>query len=344
MAATQSAVLRRAPSARSVGIITALSLAVLVLGRAVGAADAAQVQTFTIIFIAIVVEALPFIMLGAFVSGIVAVYVSDRSFARIARLPVGLQIPLSALGGFAFPVCECGSIPVARRLIARGIHPSAGLSFMVASPIFNPIVLAATWAAYAPRGLGPQMVAGRAGLGLVIAGAAGWALGTDDGDGFFDRIKSQGSSGSCCGDSACATGTSRPRALADHVAAEFFALGKYLVAGAALAAAIQAVIPQSLISGFARTPLIGSIVLMLVAFISSLCSQSDAFVAVSFSQFPVGSQLSFLVLGPTLDAKLAFLYGASFRKRFVVMFAAVVVPLVLAGALIFEIAVRWGQT
>lgn len=342
--ASQSIALRRAPSVRVPGAIMALSVALLLAGRAVGLADAVQMQTFTIIFTAIVVEALPFIMLGAFVSGIVAVYVSDKAFARVARLPVPLQVPLAAVGGFAFPVCECGSIPVARRLIARGIHPSAGLSFMVASPIFNPIVLAATWAAYAPRGLGPQMVAGRAGLGLILAGAAGWALGSDGGDGFFDRVKAQAGGGSCCSDASCTTGSSRPRALADHVAAEFFALGKFLVAGAALAAAIQALIPQSLVSGFARTPLMGSLVLMLIAFISSLCSQSDAFVAVSFSQFPVGSQLSFLVLGPTLDAKLAFLYGASFRKRFVVLFAALVIPLVLAGALVFEVAMRWGQT
>lgn len=342
--ATQSVVLRRAPSASALAMILCASLAMLLVGRSVGAADGAQVQTFTVIFTAIVVEALPFILLGAFVSGIVAVYVSDRAFSRVARLPVPLQVPLAAVGGFAFPVCECGSIPVARRLIARGIHPSAGLSFMVASPIFNPIVLAATWAAYSPRGFGPQMVLGRAGLGLIIAVAVGWALGADDGEGFFDRVRQQaGARSSCCETDCCPSESGRPRALADHVAAEFFALGKFLVAGAALAAAIQAVIPQSLISGFARTPLIGSLVLMLIAFISSLCSQSDAFVAVSFAQFPVGSQLSFLVLGPILDFKLAFLYGASFRKRFVIMFAGLVLPLVLAGALVFELVVGWGQ-
>ena len=341
--ATQSLVLRRGLSARAVGTTVSLSLAVLLMGRLVGVADQVPVQTFTVIFTAIVIEALPFILLGAFVSGIVAVYVSDASFARLAGLPVALQVPLAAVGGFVFPVCECGSIPVARRLIGRGIHPSAGLSFMVASPIFNPIVLAATWAAYSPRGLGPEFVAGRAALGLTIAVLAGWALGIDDRDGFYDRIRETAGDGSCCSSSSCGAVSSRPRALSGHVAEEFFALGKFLIAGAALAAAIQAVIPQSVISGFARTPVIGSLVLMLIAFISSLCSQSDAFVAVSFAQFPVGSQLSFLVLGPTFDAKLAFLYGASFRKRFVVMFAALVLPLVLAGALVFEVAMRWGQ-
>ena len=133
MAISQSVVLRRAPAVHAAGAIMGLSLAVLLAGRVAGLADAAQMQTFTVIFTAIVVEALPFIMLGAFVSGIVAVYVSDNSFARVARLPVPLQVPLAAVGGFAFPVCECGSIPVARRLIARGMHPSAGLAFMVAS-------------------------------------------------------------------------------------------------------------------------------------------------------------------------------------------------------------------
>lgn len=95
-------------------------------------------------------------------------------------------------------------------------------------------------------------------------------------------------------------------------------------------------LPQSLISGVARTPIIASVALMGVAFVSSLCSEADAFVAVSFTQFPLGSQLAFLVFGPVVDAKLAFLYGATFRRRFVARLVIVTVPVVLAGSLWFE--------
>lgn len=338
MAASSHAIaLGRAPSTRAVAIVGAFSLLLLIGGRLAGVADVPRAQTFAIIFTAIVVEALPFMLLGAFVSGLVEVYVSDATFQRIGGLPVPLQLPVAALGGFAFPVCECGSVPVARRLIARGVHPSAGLAFMLASPIFNPIVLASTWAAYSSRGLAAQMVAGRAGLGLLLALVAGWAFGADG----VRQILSKGSEATKCHKSCCSSpAPTKRRALAEHVAADFFSLGKFLIAGAALAASMQAVIPQSVVAGFARTPIIASLALMIVAFISSLCSEADAFVAVSFTQFPLGSQLAFLVAGPVLDFKLVFLYGAAFRRRFVGALALVVVPVVLAGALWFEVLVR----
>ncbi|MGH2808701.1 MAG: permease [Actinomycetota bacterium] len=121
--------------------VIAVAVVGLVLGsRLLGLAEQPIAQTFTIVFTAIVVEAIPFVLLGATVSAIIEVYVSDRTFQRVAGLPVPLQLPLAAMGGFAFPVCECGSVPVARRLIGRGMHPSAGVAFMLASPIFNPIV------------------------------------------------------------------------------------------------------------------------------------------------------------------------------------------------------------
>src|SRR5687768_1135273 len=148
----------RFPWAAVIGVVLVV-LAFLL--RLTDLGETAGAQTFTLIFTAIVVEALPFVLLGAVVSGAIEVFVGDRSIDRIARLPLWLQMPAAALGGVAFPVCECGSVPVSRRLISRGIHPAAGITFMLASPIFNPIVLASTWFAYSSRGLGWQMVAGR---------------------------------------------------------------------------------------------------------------------------------------------------------------------------------------
>src|ERR671930_567492 len=81
---------------------------------------------------------------GAIVSAAIAVFVPDTAFARLARLPRALQVPGAALAGVGFPVCECGSVPVARRLLARGMDPAAGLASMLAAQIFNPIVLAST--------------------------------------------------------------------------------------------------------------------------------------------------------------------------------------------------------
>lgn len=312
-------------------------VAFLVAGRLLGVGDAAPAQTFSIIFTAIVVEAVPFVLLGAVVAGVIEVFVSDRLLGRITRLPSALQLPAAALGGFAFPVCECGSVPVARRLIRRGVHPGAGVAFMLASPIFNPIVLLSTWVAYSPRGLGGQMVSARAGLGLVTALAAGWALG---GDGAHQLLRERIDVRSGATDHDHVHTTGRARVFLGHVTGDFFFMAKFLIVGAALSASFQTLLPQSLVSGVARTAVVGTLALMAIAFVSSLCSEADAFVAVSFTQFPFGAQLAFLVFGPIYDFKLAFLYGAAFRKRFLISLALIVVPVVLAGSLLVEVILR----
>ena len=313
--------------------LAGLGAGILLLSVAVRLGAPAAGQTFVLIFTSIVVEALPFVLLGALVSALIEVYVPDRTFVRIARLPVALQLPAAAMGGLAFPVCECGSVPVARRLIARGMHPSAGIAFMVAAPVLNPVVLASTYVAYSGRGLAWQMVGGRAALGLLLALVVGWALGHERAT---QLLRSP------AGATPAPHGEVRGRKeeVVEHLAHDFFFMGRFVIAGAALAAALQTVIPQSLVSGVARTPIVGALALMAIAFVLSLCSEADAFVAVSFTPFPLGAQLAFLVFGPVVDAKLAFLYGATFRRRFVLRLVTVAVPVVLAGSLWFEAWVR----
>ena len=332
MVATPSTLAPRALPGYHLRILAVLSVVLIVLGRVLGVGEAGAVETFVLIFTSIVVEALPFVLLGAAVSALIEVYVSDRAFDRLARLPVPLQVPGAALGGLAFPVCECGSVPVARRLIARGLHPAAGLAFMLAAPIVNPVVLLSTVVAYRGLGIGTEMVVGRAALGLLLAAVAGWAIGAH---GAHDLLRPRPDEPDVHGRGR----TDRSSAFVEHLTGDFFFMGRFIVIGAGLAALLQTVIPQSVVSGVARTPLIASVALMGVAFVLSLCSEADAFVAVSFTQFPLSAQMAFLVFGPVVDAKLSFLYGATFRRRFVGRLVVVAAPVVLAGSLWFEAVV-----
>jgi len=322
--ATLDATARRT-SALPLVLLVPLLAALVLIARAAGLGDVEVAETFVLIFTSIVIEALPFILLGALVSAGIEVFVPHTWFDRLARAPAALQLPGAALGGMAFPVCECGSVPVARRLIARGMHPAAGIAFMLAAPIVNPVVLFSTWVAYAGRGLGAEMVMGRAVLGVVLAIAAGWALGGERGD---EMLRER--------DEPVHRTGSKPRAFADHLAGDFFFMGRFVVLGGALAALLQTALPQSLVTGVATTPVVGALALMGVAFVLSLCSEADAFVAVSFTPFPIGAQMAFLVFGPVVDAKLALLYGATFRRRFVLRLVTVAVPVTLAGSLWFE--------
>jgi uncharacterized membrane protein YraQ (UPF0718 family) len=230
------------------------------------------------------------------------------------------------------PVCECGSVPVARRLILRGLSPAAGVAFMLAAPILNPIVLASTWVAYGSAGRAAEMTAARAGLGLIVAVAAGWLIGRG-GDPLL-RARPGNDDGARAGDphDHGASG------FVEHLATDFVFMGRYLVLGAAVAALLQTVVPQEALSSVADAPVVGALALMALAVALSLCSEADAFVAVSFTAFPLGSQLAFLVVGPVVDVKLAVLYGATFRRRFVLQVLMIVVPVALAGALLFDAA------
>jgi uncharacterized membrane protein YraQ (UPF0718 family) len=305
-----------------------LAVVAVAAARAAGVAESQVLATFGVVFVSIVVEALPFILMGAVASAVIAVFVPARVFARIGRLPHPLQVPAAAAAGLAMPVCECGSVPVARRLILRGLNPQAGIAFMLAAPVLNPIVLASTWVAYGATGSALEMTVARAALGLAVAVTGGWAIGRAGGRDLLRPWKEDVPDDHGQG--------ARGRAFAEHVAGDFLFMARFLVLGAAIAAALQTALPQDVLSGVAGAPVIGALALMGMAVVLSLCSEADAFVAVSFTAFPLGSQLAFLVLGPVVDAKLAVLYGATFRRRFVLRLLAIAVPIALAGALLFD--------
>jgi uncharacterized membrane protein YraQ (UPF0718 family) len=311
----------------------ATALWVLVVGvmaaREGGLSGVPAFATFGVIFASIVVEALPFILLGAVVSAAMAVWVPDRAFRRVGRLPRALQLPGAAVAGVAFPVCECGSVPVARRLISRGVHPSAGIAFMLSAPILNPIVIASTWTAFGGGARGWELVGGRCLLGLIIAMVAGLVVGRRA-EGLLREVDPVGAAHDH------EHGAGGMRAFCEHVVGDFVFMGRFLVLGAALSALVQTVVPQTVLAGVAGTAVLGILAMMALAFALSLCSQADAFVATSFSAFSPGAQLAFLVLGPMADTKLTVLYGATFRRAFVLRLLAVAVPLCLAGGLLLD--------
>ncbi|WP_081686080.1 permease [Candidatus Solirubrobacter pratensis] len=315
------------PSLSLVAGVAALVAAAVVFGRLAAVGEYGRLQTFLVIGTSIVVEALPFVLLGAAVSAAIEVFAPDRWFAAIARLPLRLQVPCVALAGIAMPVCECGSVPVARRLIVRGVHPAAGVAFMLAAPVINPVVLFSTAVAYHGRNQ-LEMVLGRAGLGLLVAIVVGTIVARKGvplrGEEHHAHHQHEGA---------------RVRGFVDHLAADLLLMGKFIVLGAALAAAMQTAVPQSVFTGALTSPFFGALIMIVLAFVLSLCSEADAFVAVSFIQFPLSSQLAFLAAGPVLDTKLAMLYGGTFGRAFVLRLAAVIVPVVLAGSLLFGLAV-----
>lgn len=317
----------------AVAVIAGL-IGVAALLQVVDPASLPAAQNFILVFSSLLIEAIPFILLGALVSATIEVFVPPRMFEKLTLLPRPLQLPASALAGMAFPVCECGSVPVARRLASKGLAPGAAITFMLAAPILNPIVLASTFVAYRGRDIMWPMVLGRAGLGLLAAVAVGWVIGSrtkgellrarpGDADHAHDHDHEGSRMGSFFG----------------HLSGDFVFMGRYLVFGAAVAAALQTFVPQSVIGKVAGAPVISLLAMMGLAFLLSLCSESDAFVAASFVQFGVGAQLAFLVFGPMVDTKLGFLYSATFNRGFFRTVIVTVMGVTLVGCLWIEVLV-----
>jgi uncharacterized membrane protein YraQ (UPF0718 family) len=323
---------RTGSSRRTALVVFGGLAAVAVVARVADPERIAWLQNLLIVFGSLLVEATPFILLGAFVSAAIEVFVPTSTFARLSRLPRALQLPAAALAGIAFPVCECGSVPVARRLASKGLAPSAAITFMLAAPILNPVVVASTFVAYRGRDSLWIMVLGRMGLGFLVAVAVGWVIGATRKE---DLLKLR--PGDDEEDSAAGEHESRWARFVSHLSDDFFFMGRFLVMGAAIAAAVQTFVPQTIVGKVANLPVLSLLAMMALAFLMSLCSESDAFVAASFTQFGPAAQLAFLVSGPMIDLKLGALYAGTYSKGFVRIVVVTVVAVTLAGTLWLQV-------
>jgi uncharacterized membrane protein YraQ (UPF0718 family) len=317
---------------------TAASIAAMVVVGAVALRVLAPqnigwAQNFLLVFSSLLIEAVPFVLIGALASAAIEVFVPSSAFERLAKLPKPLQLPAAGVAGVAFPVCECGSVPVARRLAAKGLMPSAAVTFMLAAPVVNPVVIASTFVAYNGRSTVWVMVIGRFLLGLTVAIAVGWVVGNRSKE---ELLKPRPE------DQVAMEHEDEPRwqRFFGHMGGDFLFMGRFLLLGATISAAVQTFVPQTIVNGVAGLPIVSILAMMGLAFFLSLCSESDAFVAASFVQFGVGPQLAFLVFGPMMDMKLGALYVGTYNKGFFRMVLVTVTAVTLVGTL--WVSLIWG--
>lgn len=282
---------------------------------------------FATVVTAIFLEAAPFLLLGALVSSLLEVYCPPErigNFVPQGRI-AGVLFGLSA--GMLLPTCECGVVPIVRRLLLKKVPPHAAITYMLAAPVINPIVLVSTYVAF--RG-DIWMVLGRVGLVALTAATVGLFFGRMEQ--FLlqppreagDMTQQHHNLGCDCG--VDHGGGSQPRiigALA-HAAWEFLDMGKYLILGSFAAGLIKTFLPDTFLAVFENNLFLAVAGMMFLAVIVSVCSEADSFVAASFWSFPKAAQLSFISIGPMVDLKLIMMYGGVFRRRGVIIL--VVVP------------------
>ncbi|MCM3675746.1 permease [Peribacillus simplex] len=279
------------------------------------------------IFISILIESLPFILLGVLISGIIQMFVSEEMIAKIIPKNPILSV-LSAIGaGVFFLACECGIVPITRRLIAKGVPLSAAIAFMLSAPILNPIVLFSTYIAF---GNSWSMVFYRGGIAfvvvLIIACILSFQFKTNQlKQEHIEHIHHHK-----------LTFKDKITGMFKHSIEEFFSVGKYLIIGALLAAAIQTFLKTSLLLEIGQGKLSGNAVMMALSYVMSLCSQADAFVASSFrSTFSPSSLVAFLVFGAMFDIKNTIMLLGTFKTKFVLCLMAYIFISVLGLTLLF---------
>ncbi|MFE7065060.1 permease [Sutcliffiella sp. NPDC057660] len=286
------------------------------------------------IFLSIVIEAVPFILLGVFASALIQTFVSEEKIKKFLPKNAFAAIIPAAILGAIFPICECAIIPVVRRLIKKGMPLHVGVVFLVGAPILNPVVVASTF--YAFNG-DPTILYGRFGLAFVLCIVIGLLmllLFDNKNQLRWTKNELQGRVDSEIGQ---AGPTNKWKATFYHASDEFFDMGKYLIAGAFIASLFQTFLDRDVLVALGSNEVLSPAVMMAFAYVLSLCSEADAFVAASFgSTFTTGSILAFLVYGPMLDLKNTFMLFAYFKTKFVLAFMAVVTIVVFAAILIFQ--------
>ncbi|WP_165842228.1 permease [Paenibacillus xerothermodurans] len=386
-----------------------------------------DVQSFKTLFLSIILEAFPFILLGVLVSAVLQIFVSEQTIRRLVPKNPVLGILFACSVGLIFPLCECGMIPVIRRLMLKGMPVHVAAVLILAGPIINPVVYVSTFMAFPSR---PEIAYSRMGLAFLVSLIIGLivyrfvkinplrearssshtytfhahAIGSHshihhtaphwhderqpfeqasyldeklhgrthvneqghhhrvlntrehrshehrghDHHGHYQRGHDRSSHDHHGHDhherdhhghdhSSRSGLAGRLSGVLSHASDEFFDMGKYLMLGALITAVIQTLISREDLVSIAQGEVASHLFMMAFAFILSLCSTSDAFVAASFgTTFAAGSLLTFLVFGPMLDIKSVLMMLSAFRTRLVITLCVLIAVVVFTCSLLFE--------
>ncbi|MBF0778647.1 permease [Streptococcus cuniculi] len=270
------------------------------------------------IFLSIIIEALPFVLIGSLISGFIEVYVTPDRVHQALPNNRFLRILFGTFIGFIFPSCECGIVPIVNRLLEKKVPTYTAIPFLATAPVINPIVLFATFTAF---GNSVKFAFYRALGSILVALVLGIFLG------FFQTgsILKEQVSPLHTHDFSHLSGWSKVGQALVQSIDEFFDTGRYLVFGCLFASLVQVYIPTSILTQIGHNPFTAILLMMLLAFLLSLCSEADAFIGASLlSSFGFAPIMAFLVIGPMIDIKNLIMMQHSFKTSFILQFIGII--------------------
>ena len=274
-----------------------------------------RLQDWITLSLSVMIEALPFVMLGICIAIIVQVWLpAERLLTYLPQQPLLRRACLSLLG-IALPVCECGNVPLARGLLAKGLTPSESLVFLLAAPVLNPVTIITTQQAFAGD---MTILWARVFGGFAIANLVGWVYARRP----AEELLTNTFVASCQADHV--QQSKRVASLAIF-RREVQAMLPALVVGAGLAGLVQVLVSREVLVSLGSQPVWSVIAMVALAFIVSICSNVDAFFALAFRQtFMTGALVSFLTFGPMIDIKMLSLLRTTYRPSVLLQVSAIV--------------------
>ncbi|MFD5214225.1 permease [Microbacterium sp. NPDC058345] len=319
---------RRPPVAATLAIGAGIVAVLVLIDRFAPALFAAPLPTRAqdglTLSLSVLIEALPWVILGVVLSIVVQVWLPSDAVQRWLPRNAGARRAVLSLLGMFIPVCECGNVPFARGLMMRGLAPAEAMTFLIAAPIVNPIVILTTHAAFGWDG---GILVARLVGGYLIANLIGWihSRRADQQEMLTERFVAT------CAHVAHEPGTPVRRSLTQFLI-ELRAVMPALVIGSALAGAVQVLVPRDVLLAVGSNPVLSIVAMVALAMTVAICSNVDAFFALSFaSTFSSGAIIAFLLVGPLVDVKMIALLRTTFTAR---VLAGVVGVVVLASCAI----------
>lgn len=278
---------------------------------------------FANIFLALLFEATPFLLLGVILS-VVGGPLIERTMKVAAFRNPAVGVAGGTGAGFFLFLCDCGNRPIAHRMALAGRREFA-MSFLVAAPIINPVVIVTTWMAFREV----EVVALRLGLTLLAAIAVALVVSRLRGE-----IAVPLDDGVEAGHSHPGAG---PRSWSPRILSEFFELFPFLVLGAALAAAMTVFVDREAFLS-AEGVFLSILAVMFLAYLLSMCSHVDAFVVAGLlGTIGFGPAIAFLVFGPIVNLKSTPIYLRLFSAPAVALLAVVVAQVAFVGGAVAEL-------
>lgn len=287
-----------------------------------------KIQDFITLFLSIIAEAFPFVILGVVVSVIVGIFIKEEWLNKYLPKNRFVSHFVLCFMGFLMPVCECGNIPVARRLLDKGFGVSQAITFLLAAPILNPVTFISTRDAFLHD---PVILYARMIGGFVVAYSIGIILS-------YKRNQSEWISQSFISECNHEHSHDHENLLsrsANIFVDEFYSVMKMLTIGAIFAAFSQSFVDRNLLTTLGANPILSILAMILLSFVISICSNVDAFFALSYyNTFSKGSLASFLVFGPMIDIKILTMMSGVFSKKIIIYISTLVFLMSFAVGLI----------